>query len=192
MVAKPSTTLTLSTQSVSFTLPADTFAHTRADAVVTLAATQASGAALPGWLSFNPQTGTFVGTVPPGLTGEVVVRIIARDQDGREAVTLVRIGLGGGRVQPGQSEGTSEPGSSESQRPQDRENQSSVGDDIADPVFPLAESSIPSGKPQAVGKAALVAQFQKFGIAGRQASSADLLLMARKAAANQVATVPRA
>jgi hypothetical protein len=83
---------------VNFTLPTDTFAHTRADATVRLTAAQANGQALPGWLAFNPRTGTFVGQPPPGVSGEVVVRVIARDQNGREAVAMVRITVGGGDV----------------------------------------------------------------------------------------------
>nr|CAX83994.1 uncharacterized protein [uncultured bacterium] len=94
---------------VSFTLAADTFAHTRADAVVNLTAGQANGQALPSWLSFNPKTGTFVGTPPPGATGEVVVRVIARDQDGREAVAVIRLNIGGGAVQQQAPEGEGQP-----------------------------------------------------------------------------------
>ena len=41
--------------------------------VVTLTAQQVNGAALPGWMSFNPQNGTFEGTPPPGFRGEVTV-----------------------------------------------------------------------------------------------------------------------
>ncbi|MBF0325579.1 MAG: putative Ig domain-containing protein, partial [Alphaproteobacteria bacterium] len=92
---------------VNFTLPNDTFAHTRADATVQLSAAQVNGQALPGWLAFNPKTGAFVGQPPAGMTGEVVVRVIARDQQGREAVAVVRINVavGGGAAQPGQGQG---------------------------------------------------------------------------------------
>jgi hypothetical protein len=81
---------------ISFTLPTDTFAHSQADAVVQLVATQIDGTALPVWLSFNAQTGTFVGQPPAGLSGQLVIRVIARDQDGREAVATIRINLAAG------------------------------------------------------------------------------------------------
>ncbi|RAU19983.1 hypothetical protein CU669_20840, partial [Paramagnetospirillum kuznetsovii] len=79
--------------SVSFALPVDTFAHTRADAVVTLKAAQADGQPLPPWLAFDPKTGAFAGTPPADLNGVVVIRVVARDQDGREAIATVRINL---------------------------------------------------------------------------------------------------
>jgi hypothetical protein len=92
---------------ISVTVPAEAFAHTKADATVTLTATRDTGAALPGWMAFNPQTGTFEGTPPPGFKGEVVVKVVARDKDGREAVQTFKIvvGQGAGNIAPGQGEG---------------------------------------------------------------------------------------
>lgn len=79
---------------ISFAVPADTFAHTRPDAVINLTALQQDGQALPSWLAFNPKTGAFTGKPPAGLEGTVVVRVIARDQDGREAIATIRISVG--------------------------------------------------------------------------------------------------
>ncbi|MFT3858106.1 MAG: Ig-like domain-containing protein [Aquabacterium sp.] len=79
---------------ISFAVPADTFAQTNPQARVTLAAMRADGRPLPAWLSFNPQTGRFEGTPPPG-TGDVTIRVIARDAQGHEAVTVFKI-----KVQP--------------------------------------------------------------------------------------------
>ena len=76
---------------VSFALPVDTFAHTRADAVVNLSAAQQDGQPLPPWLNFNPKTGTFSGKPPADLQGTVIVRVVARDQDGREAIATIQI-----------------------------------------------------------------------------------------------------
>ena len=45
-------------------------------------------------MAFNPQTGAFEGTPPPGFTGEVVIKVIARDTDGREAVQTFKIAVG--------------------------------------------------------------------------------------------------
>ncbi len=81
-------------------LPNDIFAHTDAGALVQLSATQADGDALPGWLLFNPRTGTFVGQAPPGTSGDLTVRVVARDQSGREAVAVIRITVSGGVAQP--------------------------------------------------------------------------------------------
>ncbi|ARJ64208.1 hypothetical protein WV31_00060 [Magnetospirillum sp. ME-1] len=78
----------------SFAVPSDTFAHTRPDAVVNLTAAQQDGQALPSWLAFNPKTGAFTGKPPAGFEGVVLVRVIARDQDGREAIATVRISVG--------------------------------------------------------------------------------------------------
>lgn len=78
---------------ISFTLPADSFAHSRGDAVVQLNAVQADGKALPSWLSFDARTGSFAGQPPTGANGELVVQVIARDQDGKEAVVTLRINL---------------------------------------------------------------------------------------------------
>ncbi|WP_277948863.1 DUF4347 domain-containing protein [Magnetospirillum sp. 15-1] len=98
---------------VSVQIPADSFASTRPDATVTLTATRANGATLPGWMVFNPQTGTFEGTPPPGFKGEVVVKVVARDNEGREAVQTfkIQVGEGGqGNVAPqGEGEGRGQP-----------------------------------------------------------------------------------
>ncbi|WP_141400505.1 DUF4347 domain-containing protein [Magnetospirillum sp. 15-1] len=91
--------------SLSVTIPAEAFAHTRADATVTLAASQVSGAALPSWMVFDAKTGTFKGTPPPGFRGEVTVKVVARDNQGREAVQTfkIRVGEAGpGGVAPGE------------------------------------------------------------------------------------------
>jgi len=72
----------------------DAFGHTKTDAIVELQATQASGAPLPAWMNFDPLTGMFSGQPPTGARGVLAVRVIARDTDGREAVTTFRISVG--------------------------------------------------------------------------------------------------
>lgn len=108
-----------SNRTVSFTIPSDTFSHTMADAVLRLEARLADGRALPGWVSFDPRTGTFTVTPPGGLAGDLDVRVTARDQDGRQASTLFKIKITSGvMVNPGRP-GLSEQlgAATESQRP---------------------------------------------------------------------------
>jgi VCBS repeat-containing protein len=77
-----------------FVTPLDTFAHTDANATVYLSAMLVDGRPLPEWLIFNPQTGQFEVRVPAGFKGELVVKIIARDNRGLEASALFRINVG--------------------------------------------------------------------------------------------------
>jgi VCBS repeat-containing protein len=108
-----------SNRTVSFTIPADTFAHTMANAVLRLEARLADGRELPGWVRFDPRTGTFVVTPPAGLVGDLDVRITARDQDGRQVTAQFKIKVTSGVIvnpgRPGLSEQLGTAG--ESQRP---------------------------------------------------------------------------
>ncbi|WP_461168474.1 beta strand repeat-containing protein, partial [Uliginosibacterium sediminicola] len=79
---------------VSVTVPQGTFVHSSATAQVSVTAIQQDGQALPSWLSFNPSTGTLEGTPPASAQGEIVVRVIARDQNGRTAETMIKIRIG--------------------------------------------------------------------------------------------------
>ena len=88
---------------ISYSVGIDTFAHPNAQAVIQLSATQADGKPLPAWLSFDSKSGTLTGTPPAGMSGEVQIRVIARDDQGREAIAVVRIGGEGQRTQPAQS-----------------------------------------------------------------------------------------
>jgi len=78
-------------QGLAFTVPADAFAHTNPRAVVRLSASLANGGALPSWLQFDGVTGRVSGTPPAGFSGIVEIRIVARDEQGREAVTRFRL-----------------------------------------------------------------------------------------------------
>ena len=79
---------------LSMTVPADAFAHTQPKAIVRLAAVLQDGRPLPAWVQFNGQTGQFTGEVPKGVTGELKIKLIARDLNGREAIALFRINVG--------------------------------------------------------------------------------------------------
>lgn len=78
----------------SISIPTDAFVHTDANATVSLEAVQADGAPLPAWMAFDPASGTFTVEPPPGVEGTVEVRVIARDSEGREAVTIFKIKVG--------------------------------------------------------------------------------------------------
>ena len=73
------------------TIPADTFEHSNAQAIVTLTATLVDGKDLPNWLIFDSNTGTFRGVPPPTFEGELVIKVLARDEDGRQAETTIRV-----------------------------------------------------------------------------------------------------
>jgi hypothetical protein len=80
-------------RSFSFTVPPDAFAHTDPSATVLLEARLSDGTSLPPWLSFNPVTGRFSGSVPPSGTGFLDLEIIARDEEGRIARAQFRLDL---------------------------------------------------------------------------------------------------
>ena len=54
----------------------------------------ADGSPLPLWMSFNPVRKVITGTPPKGVGGEYQITIIARDQFGEEAKTVLRINIG--------------------------------------------------------------------------------------------------
>lgn len=62
----------------TFTFADNTFSDPNGD-VLTYSATLTSGAALPGWLTFNAGTRTFSGTPGPGDVANLSVRVIATD-----------------------------------------------------------------------------------------------------------------
>jgi hypothetical protein len=93
VVARPIGTVDTSGGRVNFTVPPDAFAVTSPAMSVTLSATRDDGRPLPSWISFNPSTGSFQGTPPPGHSRTVHVKITARDSDGHEAAQVFTINL---------------------------------------------------------------------------------------------------
>ncbi|MFP5441344.1 MAG: Ig-like domain-containing protein [Gammaproteobacteria bacterium] len=67
-----------------FIVPADTFTDVDATDVLSLSASMADGSALPGWLSFDADSGTFSG-VPPVGAGTLALRVTATDLAGLSA-----------------------------------------------------------------------------------------------------------
>ncbi|MGE5492851.1 MAG: Ig-like domain-containing protein, partial [Actinomycetota bacterium] len=84
-------------QGAEIRIPADTFIGFGADGALQLSAMQANGRPLPNWIRFDAAKGTFVANPPPGVSGELTVRLSARDTDGRMVVTTFKIRVGGNR-----------------------------------------------------------------------------------------------
>jgi hypothetical protein len=82
------------TTSGKFTIPYDAFMHSKQDAVISLQAKQGDDAPLPVWVKFDPQSGTFEANPPPNFKGKVELKVIARDDDGREATSIFRLFVG--------------------------------------------------------------------------------------------------
>ena len=90
---------------LSFSVPADAFAHTNPRATIRLEARLASGEPLPSWISFNSVTGRLAGTVPDGFEGVLRIHVTARDQQGLQASTEFTIdvrNLAAATQKPGQ------------------------------------------------------------------------------------------
>lgn len=75
-------------------LPFDAFIHSNKDAVIKLDAKQADDSKLPAWVQFDPATGVFEVTPPKGFKGKLDLKVVARDDDGREAVAIFRMFIG--------------------------------------------------------------------------------------------------
>jgi hypothetical protein len=75
-------------------LPFDAFVHSNKDATIALEAKLADDSSLPSWVQFDPATGVFEVTPPPGFKGKLDLKVVARDDDGREAVALFQMFVG--------------------------------------------------------------------------------------------------
>ncbi|MEI8168094.1 MAG: tandem-95 repeat protein, partial [Rhodoferax sp.] len=82
----------------TFSLPADAFVHTKADSVVTIFAKLANGDDLPAWVQFDARSGTFKLDPPAGFNEELQIKVIARDNEGREATSLFKFSVGKGKA----------------------------------------------------------------------------------------------
>jgi hypothetical protein len=75
-------------------LPFDAFIHSNKDAVIQLEAKQADDSPLPNWVRFDPATGVFEVTPPKDFKGKLDLKVLARDDDGREAVAIFQMFIG--------------------------------------------------------------------------------------------------
>jgi hypothetical protein len=120
-------------------------------------------------MNFNPRTGTFEGTPPPGFKGEVVVKVVARDNQGREAVQTFKIVVGAanqGNIAPGergQGQGERGQGQGQGERGQGQGQRQGALD-------PLGRQA--ALKP--VGRPGLTEQLRAFSQEGRAATQAAM------------------
>jgi hypothetical protein len=136
----------------SFTLPAETFSGALAGTLVDMTATLADGSPLPSWLSFDPTTGSLVGEPPPGLTGELVVRVTGRDGAGNAASVSVRLNVGAGTGAAPNPDGESPLPPSGDTPPPDQQGRLWDGD-----ILPwIGNRDSASGPSLAAGKAAFM------------------------------------
>ena len=77
-----------------FEVPRDIFACTQGSAGVQLLALLADGRKLPDWIVFDSKRGVFTVKPPLGQKGDLAIRLVARDSQGREASTLFRLRVG--------------------------------------------------------------------------------------------------
>ncbi len=91
-------------------MPFDAFIHSNKDAVIKIEAKQADNAPLPPWVQFDPATGVFEVTPPPNFRGKIDLKVVARDDDGREATAIFQMFIG------------EQPSTQPANRPQSRES----------------------------------------------------------------------
>jgi hypothetical protein len=89
--------------SMQFQIPHGTFVHHNPDAVVTLSLDMMNGESPPGWIKINSKTGQIDIDAPEGLSGGMLLRVVAKDQFGQAAVTVLRIQIRDGAPQTGRS-----------------------------------------------------------------------------------------
>ncbi len=75
-------------------MPFDAFMHSNKDAVIKLEARQADNAPLPPWVQFDPATGVFEVNPPRDFKGKLDLKVMARDDDGREATAIFQMFIG--------------------------------------------------------------------------------------------------
>ena len=75
-------------------LPFDAFIHSNKDAVIKLQAKQADDAPLPKWVQFDPVSGVFEVAPPKGFKGKLDLKVVARDDDGREVTAIFQMFIG--------------------------------------------------------------------------------------------------
>jgi VCBS repeat-containing protein len=84
--------LVLENKEFSFRIPNGVFTHTNPNEHLSFKATSPSGAALPSWITFDPNTKTFSGIPPVGSKTETVL-VIVKDSNGKEVRASFTIGV---------------------------------------------------------------------------------------------------
>ncbi|GAA5316944.1 MAG: hypothetical protein AseanaTS_21480 [Candidatus Pelagadaptatus aseana] len=111
--ALPTQTFATGSEQFSYAIPADAFRHGNPDALISYSASMADGSELPEWLEFDPQSGEFTGTPPEDFIGELMIKVIARDESGQQVETLITL-----RLEPDSSAGIGSPSFSDQLRQQ--------------------------------------------------------------------------
>ena len=133
-------------QRFSIALPANAFSMPDSGAPLVLSARLANGRPLPAWLSFDPTTGTLSGQVPPGVSSDLLIDVQARDADGNEVKTQLKLDI---------------------QSTKDQRSEMWL--------IPDAATADRPSQLAAPGKPSLAAQFDQFGRHARQQEAAQLL-----------------
>jgi len=92
-------------------VPSDAFAHTDPNASIQLSARQADGRPLPNWIRFDSASGKFTIQAPKGVSGDIAVKVIARDRAGHAVTSVFHLRLGAktaAQAEPGGRSGLSE------------------------------------------------------------------------------------
>lgn len=76
---------------VDWRVPANVFGHTNPLAGVSVSMTMADGSPLPQWIKFDARTGTLQAQLPENFRGELVLVLTARDDQGKEVKTTVKL-----------------------------------------------------------------------------------------------------
>ena len=84
---------------MDYRVPKDAFAHTNSASVVQLEASLVDGSPLPQWLDFDPTSGTFNGRPPPSAGSVIIIKVTARDDQGRETSTTFTVRIEGQQSQ---------------------------------------------------------------------------------------------
>jgi VCBS repeat-containing protein len=80
--------------SSKISMPYDAFIHSNKDAVIKLDAKLADNSPLPNWVRFDPATGSFEVNPPKDFKGKLDLKVVAMDDDGREATALFQLFVG--------------------------------------------------------------------------------------------------
>jgi hypothetical protein len=84
-------------------LPANTFTANESTGPVTVEVRLSDGRPLPGWMRFDPATGTLSGDPPAGFVSRLDIEIVARDSKGNRATSHIQLDFRATRPAPGRT-----------------------------------------------------------------------------------------
>lgn len=77
-----------------FPLPENMFSHSDPDAVISLEVHAVNGSTIPSWMSFDPERKVISGRAPKEAKGEYRIELLAKDQFGGKALSVVLVIIG--------------------------------------------------------------------------------------------------